>query len=157
MNRHSIEIIVGLFVLAGIAALVMLTTKVGTLSGGGVDDGYSVTAKFDNIGGLNVKAPVTMAGVRIGRVTDISVDPEDFVAVVKISISDEFDNLSTDTSAAILTSGLLGSQYVGLEQGAEEKLLAEGSEIKLTQSALQLEELIGQFVMMQTEGKKKEN
>jgi len=152
MNRHSIEIVVGLFVLAGIAALIMLTTKVGNLGGGGgIDSGYSVIAKFDNIGGLNVKAPVTMAGVRVGRVTDISVDREDYVAVVTMDLAAEYDNLPKDTAASILTSGLLGSQFVGLEPGGDEKMLAEGDEITLTQSALQLEELISQMIFMKAE------
>jgi len=154
MNRHSIEIVVGLFVLAGIAALIMLTTKVGNLGGGGgLDDGYTVIAKFDNIGGLNVKAPVTMAGVRVGRVTDISVDREDYVAVVTMSLSSEYDNMPKDTAASILTSGLLGSQFIGLDPGGDENMLGEGDEIKLTQSALQLEELISQMVFMQAEKK----
>jgi len=154
MNRHFIEIVVGLFVLVGIAALIMLTTKVGNLGGGGsMDSGYSVTAKFDNIGGLNVKAPVTMAGVRVGRVTDISVDREDYVAVVTMDLAAEYDNLPKDTAASILTSGLLGSQFVGLEPGGDEKMLAEGDEITLTQSALQLEELISQMIFMKAEEK----
>lgn len=155
MNRNSVEIVVGLFVLAGIAALIMLTTKVGNLGGGGsVEDAYAVTAKFDNIGGLNIKAPVTLAGVRVGRVTDIEVDREDHVAVVTMSLAGGYDNLPMDTAASILTSGLLGSQFVGLEPGGDEEMLAEGSEITLTQSALQLEELISQMVFMQAEGEK---
>lgn len=153
MNRNSVEIVVGLFVLAGIAALIMLTTKVGNLGGGGsVDGAYAVTAKFDNIGGLNVKAPVTLAGVRVGRVTDIEVDREDHVAVVTMSLAGGYDNLPTDTAASILTSGLLGSQFIGLEPGGEEEMLADGSEITLTQSALQLEELISQMIFMKAEG-----
>lgn len=153
MTRNSLEIVVGLFVLAGLAALIMLTTKVGNLGGsGGMDGGYSVIAKFDNIGGLNVKAPVTLAGVRVGRVTDISVDREDYVAVVSMDLSGSYDNLPKDTAASILTSGLLGSQYIGLDPGGDDVMLAEGDEIKLTQSALQLEELIGQMIFMQAEG-----
>ncbi len=153
MTRNSVEIIVGLFVLAGIAALIMLSTKVGNLGGGGsVEGAYEVTAKFDNIGGLNVKAPVTLAGVRVGRVTDISVDREDHVAVVTMSLAGSYDNLPEDTAASILTSGLLGSQFIGLEPGGDDEMLAQGSEITLTQSALQLEELISQLVFMKAEG-----
>jgi len=146
MKRTTVEIWVGLFVLAGIAALVMLAMRVGNLGSGGSASGYSVTAKFDNIGGLNVKAPVTMAGVRVGRVSDIHIDRDDYSAVVTLTINAETDNLPKDTSASILTAGLLGAQFVGLEAGGDDRFLTEGDEMKLTQSAIQLEQLIGQMI-----------
>ncbi|MFT5261154.1 MAG: phospholipid/cholesterol/gamma-HCH transport system substrate-binding protein [Gammaproteobacteria bacterium] len=145
MQAKGLEFFVGLFILAGIAALVVLATKVGTLPDGGAVN-YQVTARFENIGGLNVKAPVSISGVKIGRVSAIKLDKEDFSAKVTMAIEGDFDTLPLDTSAAILTSGLLGAQFVGLEPGAEEEYLSQGDEIELTQSTLQLEEVIGRFM-----------
>lgn len=152
MYKKSLEFTVGLFVLAGIAALAMLSFKVGNLSTSQGGSSYTVTANFDNIGGLKIKAPVTMAGVRIGRVTAISVDREDFSAVVSLAIESQYDNLSSDSSASVLTSGLLGAQYVGLEVGGEETHLKSGDQIELTQSAVVLEQLIGQILFSEAEG-----
>lgn len=152
MQRKTVDLWVGVFVVAGLLALAMLAFKVGNLSGGDLTNGYKITAQFDNIGGLTVKAPVTMAGVRIGRVTDIRIDRNDYTAVVELSIGAEHDNLPSDTSAAILTAGLLGAQYVGLEPGGEDAHLKEGDEISFTQSAVILEHLIGQLVFSQAQG-----
>lgn len=110
MKRSGVELWVGLFVVAGLAALGVLAFKVGNLSSSDISDAYKVTARFDNIGGLSVKAPVTLAGVRIGRVSDIRIDSEDYRAVVELSIRPDFNNLPIDTSASILTQGLLGAQ-----------------------------------------------
>jgi phospholipid/cholesterol/gamma-HCH transport system substrate-binding protein len=110
------------------------------------DEGYDVTARFENISGLKVRAPVTMAGVRIGRVTEVGFDPRTFEAVVTMHISDRYNELPADSSASIFTAGLLGEQYIGLEPGGDMEVLKEGSEIMLTQSALILEQLIGQFL-----------
>lgn len=146
MHSRSVEIWVGLFIAAGLAALFMLAMQVSNLSSLTEDEGYDVTARFENIGGLKVRSPVTMAGVRVGRVSHIGFDPQSFEAVVTLHISNAYDGLPGDTSANIFTAGLLGEQYVGLEPGGEEEVLRQGSEIMLTQSALVLEQLIGQFL-----------
>jgi len=146
MQTRTIEITVGLFVAAGLAALFMLAMKVSNLSVFKEVDGYVVNARFENIGGLKTTAPVTMAGVRIGRVTDISFDNSTYEAVVKLTIGRQFNKIPKDTTASIFTAGLLGEQYVGLEAGGDEKYLADGGEIKITQSALVLEQVIGQFL-----------
>ncbi len=114
--------------------------------------GYTLMGRFENVGGLNVKAPVTMAGVRIGRVKDIRIDRDDFNALVFMQIDSRFDNLPKDTSASILTAGLLGAQFVSLEPGGDEEQLKDGDEIFLTQSAVILEQLIGQMIFSQSEG-----
>lgn len=146
MQRKSLELWVGLFVLAGIAALVVLALKVGNLRAGAINNSYEVSAQFNNIGGLTVKAPVTLAGVRIGRVDRITVDKASYQALVYLAIDSTYDNLPSDTSASIFTAGLLGSQYIGLEPGGEETFLKNGDQIHLTQSAIVLENLIGQVL-----------
>lgn len=146
MDRKFVEMWVGVFVAAGLAAIAMLAFKVGNLSAGDVANAYRVTAQFDNIGGLRTKAPVTLAGVRIGRVSDIVIDKERYRATVELSIEGHYDNLPTDSSASILTSGLLGDQYIGLEPGGSEDNLKDGDQIITTTSALVLEKLIGQFL-----------
>jgi phospholipid/cholesterol/gamma-HCH transport system substrate-binding protein len=146
LHSRTVEIWVGLFVAAGLAALFMLAMQVSNLTVVSDNDGYNVTARFENISGLKVRAPVTMAGVRVGRVTEIGFDPQTFEAVVTMHINGNYDQLPADTSASIFTAGLLGEQYVGLEPGGEMEVLEEGSEIVLTQSALILEQLIGQFL-----------
>jgi phospholipid/cholesterol/gamma-HCH transport system substrate-binding protein len=152
MNRSALELWVGFFVAAGLAALGVLAFQVGNLSAGDVRDGYRVTAQFENIGGLSVKAPVTLAGVRIGRVSDIRIDRDDYSAIVEMTVDKRYDNLPLDTSASILTQGLLGAQYVGLDPGAEEQYLKEGDRIEITQSAVVLEQLIGQLLFGKAEG-----
>ncbi len=142
-----VEIAVGIFVALGIAALVMLAMKVSNVAEVSLRNGYNVIARFDNIGGLKVRAPVTMAGVKIGRVTAISFDQDDFSAEVTLTIDARYDRLPADTSAAIYTAGILGENYVGLEAGAEEQTLTDGSEITITQSAMILERLIGRMFL----------
>jgi phospholipid/cholesterol/gamma-HCH transport system substrate-binding protein len=139
------EVSVGFFVLLGMLGLAFLALKAANLGSAGGGDVYAVTAKFDNIGGLKVRAPVRMAGVTVGRVTSITLDANTFQGLVKMDIERGY-NFPKDTSAKILTAGLLGDQYVGLEPGADEKNLAAGDAIKLTQSAVVLENLIGQFL-----------
>lgn len=137
---------VGLFMVAGLLALFFLAMKVsnlGTFTGGDV---YHVEARFENIGGLKVKAPVTMAGVEVGRVQAITYDAKTFQALVTLGINKRFDEIPDDTFAKILTAGLLGEQYIGLEPGGSLRNLTEGSQIRLTQSALVLEDVIGQFI-----------
>ena len=150
MTRKAIETTVGLFLLIGVAAMIWLALKVGNWSPTTTDD-YEVTARFDNIGGLTVKAPVTLAGVTIGRVASIGIDADDYSARITLQIDQAHDNLPTDTSAAILTSGLLGAQYVGLDPGAEETYLKDGDRIEITQSAVVLEHLIGQILIRTAE------
>lgn len=146
MQNKTIEISVGVFVALGLAALFMLAMQISNLSALTEGEGYRVTARFANIGGLKVRAPVTMAGVRIGRITNIDFDEDTYEAVVTLAIQSKYDRLPEDTSASIYTAGLLGEQYVSLEPGGEERYLKDGDEIKLTQSALVLERLVGQFL-----------
>lgn len=146
MTNRTVEVTVGIFVALGLAAMFVLAMKVSNISSLAPADGYTITAKFDNVGGLKVRAPVTMAGVRIGRVSDIGFDSRTFEAIVTVTILSQFNQLPADTSASIYTAGLLGEQYVGLEPGGDDNLLENGSEIELTQSALVLEQVIGQFL-----------
>ena len=150
-NRHAIETWVGVFAVAGMAALFMLAMKVSNIATLTGDSGYTVTARFDNIGGLKVRSQVSMAGVRVGRVVDIGFDDQTYEAVVTMRIDQKYDRLPKDTSARILTSGVLGENYVGLEAGARNSFLGNGDEIKITQSALVLENLIGQFLVNQAQ------
>ncbi|HEX9813300.1 MAG TPA: outer membrane lipid asymmetry maintenance protein MlaD, partial [Burkholderiales bacterium] len=146
VQRKTLEIWVGLFVAAGIFAIAVLAFRVGNLTVADVSNGYPIMARFDNIGGLKVKSAVTMAGVRVGRVAAIGFDSERYQAVVTMNIDGRFDKIPTDTSAAIFTSGLLGEQYVGLEPGGSEEYMKAGDALRLTQSAVVLEKLIGQFL-----------
>jgi phospholipid/cholesterol/gamma-HCH transport system substrate-binding protein len=153
MYSKSVQIWVGLFVVAGMASLLMLSMKVSNISAFKETEGYEVKASFDNIGGLKVRSPVTMAGVVIGRVSKIGFDPHTFEAVVTMNIQNQYNNLPDDTSASIFTSGLLGEQYIGLDAGGDEQVLKQGSEIKLTQSAVVLEKIIGQFLVSMADKK----
>ncbi|MEO7115199.1 MAG: outer membrane lipid asymmetry maintenance protein MlaD [Caldimonas sp.] len=145
MGKKTIETLVGIFVLLGFVGLVFLALKaanLGSFSGG---DTYTVTAYFDNIGALKVRAPVRSAGVTVGRVSAIRLDPKLYQGVVQLSIQHDVQ-FPTDSSLRILTSGLLGDQYVGVEPGASEKMWVAGDTIKQTQSAVVLESLISQFL-----------
>ena len=146
MNTRKTEILVGLFMAAGLAALFMLAMKVSNLNIYNNDSGYEITANFENVSGLKVKSPVEMAGVRIGRVSDITFDGERFEAIVKIRIESKYNTLPKDTSASIYTAGLLGEKYVGLEAGGDDVNLKDKDKLKLTQSSLVLEKLISRFV-----------
>jgi phospholipid/cholesterol/gamma-HCH transport system substrate-binding protein len=146
MKTRQLEILVGAFMAAGFLALFFLAMQVSNLGTVNTGDSYKVYARFDNIGGLKAKAPVTMAGVEVGRVLDIYYDPDDFRAVAVLGIYEQFNGIPDDTFAKILTAGLLGEQYVGLDPGGSEDNLKDGSEIAVTQSALVLEEVIGQFI-----------
>ena len=145
MGRKSIETLVGLFVLLGMAGLVFLALKAANLGTFNAGDTYTLLAKFDNIGGLKVRAPVRSAGVTVGRVASITLDPKTYQGVVRLQVERDVQ-FPADSSARILTSGLLGDQYVGIEAGAEEKSFAPGDTITQTQSAVVLESLIGQFL-----------
>jgi phospholipid/cholesterol/gamma-HCH transport system substrate-binding protein len=157
MNRKTLELWVGLFVAAGLIALAMLAFKVGNLTTADVVDGYRIKARFDNIGGLKVKAAVTMGGVRIGRVSEVSFDNQKYQAIVTLDIDGRYKQIPKDSSASILTAGLLGEQYIGIEPGGDEEYLKTGDTIKLTQSALVLEKLISQFLFSQAAGGSKGN
>ena len=143
---RSMEILVGFFVAIGFVAMFFLSMEVSNLSSVNTEDGYDITASFENIGSLKVRAPVAMAGVNIGRVKSIKFDSETFEAVVTMNIETKYNRLPSDTNASILTAGLLGEQYIGLEPGGEEDVLKNGSVLELTQSAVVLEQLIGQFL-----------
>lgn len=145
MGKKGVETLVGLFVLLGMLGLVFLALKAANLGSMGGGDVYAMQARFDNIGGLKVRAPVRSAGVTVGRVTGIELDAKTYQGVVRLEIQTAY-HFPKDTSAKILTAGLLGDQYVGLEPGAEEANLVAGDTIKRTQSAVVLENLIGQFL-----------
>ncbi|GMV68113.1 MAG: hypothetical protein AMXMBFR76_05520 [Pseudomonadota bacterium] len=147
MNQTRLmELVVGLFVCLGLAAIFLLTLQVSTSSDLERKDAYAIKARFDNVGSLRVRAPVTLAGVRIGRVTAVDVDPETFQAEVEISIDRRYDKLPTDSSAAIQTAGILGEQYIALQPGGALDSLKAGDRIGFTQSAIVLENLIGRFL-----------
>ena len=145
MNRTTLDLWVGVFVAMGIAALLFLALKVGSISGSDIQSPYTLSARFDNIGGLKARAPVKSAGVLVGRVSEIRYDNEHFQAEVVFTVDGRY-KFPADTFANILTSGLLGEQYLGLDPGGEEKTLAPGDVIKKTQSAVVLEKLISQFM-----------
>ena len=145
MSKKGIETMVGLFVLLGLAGALFLALKAANLASFGEHKGYIVSAKFDNIGGLKPRAPVRSAGVNIGRVKRITLDPKTYQGVVTLEI-DEGVRFPKDSSAKILTAGLLGDQYIGLEPGADDKELVAGDVIRQTQSAVVLENLIGQMI-----------
>lgn len=145
-NGRMVEIWVGLFVAAGFAAFFGLAMQVSNIPMFQSVDGYDLHVRFQNIGGLRERAPVTMSGVRIGRVKAIALDEGSYDARVTITVDSRFDQLPEDTSAAIYTSGLLGEQYIALQPGGLDFYLREGDEITLTQSALVLERLVGRFL-----------
>lgn len=150
MNKTVLDLWVGLFVIAGAAALLFLAFKVGSTSAVSVSNSYEVLARFDNIGGLKPRAPIKSAGVVVGRVADISFDNETYEAAVTLRLDNRYA-FPKDTSAAILTSGLLGEQYVGLEAGGDSVMLKNHDRIFITQSAVVLENLIGRFMYGQAQ------
>ena len=146
MSRRTTEILVGLFVMLGLVALVFVSLKAANLTSFSIGSAtYPLSARFDNIGGLKARAPVRSAGVVVGRITGISLDPKSFQGVVTMEIERGYQ-FPKDTSAKIQTAGLLGDQYIGLEPGGEVDNLAPGTTITQTQSAVVLENLIGQFL-----------
>ena len=147
MQNRTVEIGVGLFLLAGILALLLLALRVSGLSPVSSTDSYKLYAYFDNIAGLTVRAKVTMAGVTIGKVTAIDLDRDSYTGRVTLQLDKTVDNLPTDSTASILTAGLLGEKYIGISVGGEDDVLKDGSTIHDTQSALVLEDLIGKFLL----------
>jgi len=154
MNTRKVEITVGLFAAGAIAAFFMLAMSVSNMSSYTNDKGYVVSAHFDNIGGLKIRSRVSASGVVVGRVTDIEYNNDNYEAVVKMRINSKYNKFPTDTAASVLTSGLLGEQYVGLDPGADETYLKQGDRIELTQSAIVLEQIIGQFLYSKADGDK---
>lgn len=151
-HTRILELIVGAFVILGVLAVFFLTMRVSNLAGQGESGGgFAVTAQFENIGGLKVGAPVSLAGVRVGRVTGIQIDKDTFQAIVTIQLANSYNYLPDDSNASIYTAGLLGEQYIGLAPGGSESVLQAGDRIKFTQSALILEQIIGQFLFSKAE------
>ncbi|MCG7996067.1 MAG: outer membrane lipid asymmetry maintenance protein MlaD [Candidatus Thiodiazotropha taylori] len=151
MQTRQLEITVGFFMALGLVALFFLAMQVSNLASISSDEGYTITARFDNIGGLKVRSPVSMAGVRVGRVVGISYDQSSFEAVVTLAIDPQFNQIPDDSIAKIYTSGLLGEQYIGLDPGGSLESLEQDSELMMTQSALVLEEIVGQFLFSKAE------
>ena len=145
MNRTTIDLWFGAFVAAGFAALLVLALKVGNLGAERATQTYNVEVRFDNIGGLKVRGPVRSAGVLVGRVAELHFDNERYQASVTLALDKRYQ-FPKDTTASILTSGLLGETYIGLEAGGDAKMLAQGDRIQISQSAVVLEKLIGQFL-----------
>jgi len=151
-QTKTTELLVGMLIAAGFAALFVLAMKVSNLSSFSAADSYGITARFDNIGGLKVRSPVVAGGVLVGRISSIDYDNQRFEAVVVMKIDQAYDQFPDDTVASIYTSGLLGEQYVALDPGGSYELLADGSEIEFTTSALVLEKLVGKFLLNSAEG-----
>lgn len=151
-QTRSVEISTGLFVLFGMGALFFLTMQTTGGNDFSADDTYEVEARFTNVGSLRSRAPVSMAGVTIGRVTNVEFDPLALEAVVTFDIDSRYDQIPDDSDASILTSGLLGSQYIGLQPGGSDIYLEDGSEVLFTQSAIVLENLIGKFLVNRDSG-----
>ena len=151
-NSKTQETLVGFFVASGIAALFFMAMQISNLSSFSDEDVYSIKAHFDTSGGLKVKSAVTISGVRVGRVTDIYLDTEDYVSVVKMDIEKKY-KLSEDTFAKIYTAGLLGEQYVSLDPGGSDNFLEENDVIEQTQPAVILEDIIGQLITKDEDGK----
>jgi len=146
-QTRAVEVGTGLFVLMGMSALFFLTTQATGGDDFSADDVFEVQARFENVGSLKPRAPVAMAGVTVGRVTDIYFDPHSLDAVVTFVIDSRYDQIPDDSDASILTAGLLGSQYIGLQAGGSDLYLEDGSELLFTQSAVVLENLIGKFLV----------
>ncbi|MBO1922960.1 MULTISPECIES: outer membrane lipid asymmetry maintenance protein MlaD [Thiomicrorhabdus] len=150
-QKTKFEMWVGALVVMTFGALLMIALQVSNFSALKETPSYQISALFNNIGGLKVRAPVKLSGVVIGRVTNITIDQKTFKARVWMDVDRQYNELSLDSSASILTSGLLGDQYIGITPGGDMEYLEDGSEIEYTQSALVLEELIGQFLVKFTE------
>lgn len=147
------DTLVGLFVATGIAALFYMALQVSNLGTYTSNDSYTVVAHFENSGGLKVKSPVSVAGVRIGRVSSIRLDKDSHESIVEMRIESQYDNLPEDSGASIYTAGLLGEQYINIDPGASDVFLHDKSQIDITSSAIVLEEMIGKFMMNKAEGK----
>lgn len=147
MSNRKLELTVGVFILVGLLALLVLALRVSGLTMGATGNTYTVYAHFDNVAGLTERSKVTMAGVTIGQVKRITFDKNRYTGLVKMAIDADVDTLPADSTASIVTAGLLGEKYVGISVGGDDLVLGEGDEIQDTQSALVLEELIGRFLL----------
>ncbi len=145
-QTRSVEIGTGLFIFLGLAAVFFLSTRATGLSSQLDANAYEVTGRFDNVGSLKERAPVSMSGVTIGRVTSVEFDPKRLDAIVRFKIDSKYSEIPDDSDASILTSGLLGSQYIGLQAGGSDTYLKQGSELQFTQSALVLEQMISKYL-----------
>lgn len=145
-KQHTIEVAVGAFVAAGLVALFFLAMQVSNLSATAIGDGYRLVARFQNVGSLKPRSPVSMGGVRIGRVESINLDQATYEAVVTLHLEAKYDRIPDDTFANIFTAGLLGEQYISLDPGGSELYLQDGGGLIHTQSALVLEQIVGQFL-----------
>ena len=148
-QTRAVEIGTGLFVFLRIVALFFLTTRVTNFDSYEGDEGYTLTARFDNIGTLKLRSPVSMSGVKVGRVSSIIFDDEMLEAVVELRIDGQYSKIPNDSDASILTQGILGGQYIGLEPGGSEEFFADQDEIQFTQSALVLEKLVSKYLFSQ--------
>ena len=146
VQSKAVETVVGVFIALGLAAVVVLAMKVSNMSTLGGDSGYRIQANFDNIGGLKVRSPVKMAGVLVGRVSEITFDDETYEAVAIMTIDSKYEKIPEDTTANIYTAGLLGEQYISLNAGGAEDYIQDGGSIEITQSAVVLEQVIGQVL-----------
>lgn len=151
VKTRTLEIAVGAFMVLGMVALFFLAMHVSNLSQLTGGDGYRITARFDNVSSLKVRAPVSMAGVRVGRVESIAYDQQRFQAVVTMLLEEEFNEIPADTFANIYTAGLLGEKYISLDPGGSMDILVDGDQIEHTQSALVLEQMIGRFLLSKAE------
>lgn len=145
-QTRALELSTGLFVLLGFAALFFLITQITSRSVGWGEEGYKLSAKFENIGGLKIRAPVSMAGVTVGRVSAIDFDPKDYRAIVTMQLDAKYNTIPEDSDASIFTAGLLGGQYIGISPGGSETYLKDGDRIEFTQSAIVLENLISKYL-----------
>lgn len=144
--NYKVELASGIFLLLGIAALVWLATRATDYGQDIGKETYQVTARFQNVGDLRLRAPVKIGGVTVGLVDKVELDPVTFEAVVTLSLASRFDEIPDDTGASVLTSGVLGDRYIGLEPGGSPEMLADGDELFITQSAIVLEQVIGKFL-----------
>jgi len=146
-TSRTVEILVGMFLVLGMAAFIMLALKVSNITTFTENDVFQVTARFENIGGLKVRSPVRMGGVRIGRIGEISYDDQNLEAVVTMEINQKYQKIPNDSEASIYTAGLLGEQYISLEPGGSSEFFIQGDEVEETQSALVLERMVGRFLI----------
>lgn len=146
-TSRTVEILVGMFLVLGMAAFIMLALKVSNITSFTEKNVFEVTARFENIGGLKVRSPVRMGGVRIGRVAAITYDDQNLEAVVKMEINQKYQKIPNDSGANIYTAGLLGEQYISLEPGGSYEFFVQGDEVEETQSALVLERMVGKFLI----------
>lgn len=155
-QTRAVELGTGLFVFMGIVALFFLTTRVTTFDQYSGDAGYELVARFEQIGTLKVRAPVSISGVQIGRVSGIEFDDDRLEAVVTLRIGKKYARIPNDSDASILTSGILGGQYIGIQPGGSDEYFVEGDEIEFTQSAVVLEQLIGKYLFGSAGGDEEE-